>query len=93
MRTSLVLMIASLMKTKLTGAFHLSELVGRISQSILKLNASVLSNRDLFVVKLTLFWKDNKFCHAHLFQFGKAHAFHLRTRRSGRTLLTNGKRS
>ena len=34
MRTSLVLMIASLMKTKLTGAFHLSELVGRISQSI-----------------------------------------------------------
>jgi len=34
MRTSLVLMIASLMKTRLNGAFHLSELVGRISPSV-----------------------------------------------------------
>lgn len=55
MRTSLVLMIAFLVKTRLTGAFHLSELVGRVSQSIRKLNASVLANRELFVVKLTLF--------------------------------------
>jgi len=41
MRTSLVLMIGSLMKTRLTGAFHLSELVGSANQSQIECASSV----------------------------------------------------
>lgn len=64
LRTSLVLMIASPVKTRLTNVFHSFVRTGRSDQPVSpKLNASVLSNRELFVVKLTLLWMDNKFGH------------------------------
>ena len=50
------------------------------------------SNWELFLAKLTMFWKDDQFGNTKLCNFDRTDALHPRAGRSGRPNLTNAKR-